>query len=273
MGSNNAEVKEGETKRTPALRVQGLVFRRGREILKGVDWTVGRGEHWCLLGPNGCGKTSLINLITGYDAATAGSIALGDAVFGRTDWREVRKRVGLVTNTLTTFLEEGERVIDAVVSGREAMLNLGGAGSPALVAEAEALLERVGCLYLRDAYWGPLSQGEKQKVLICRALMSRFEILILDEPCAGLDPVARERFLRWLQELMDGEGSPALVLVTHHVEEILDGVSHVLLMKDGLNFRAGRKEEVLTSEALSAVYGAAVVVDEEGGRYRLRVVA
>ncbi len=222
MVSNNEEVNGGEKKRTPALRVQGLVFRRGREILKGVDWTVGRGEHWCLLGPNGCGKTSLINLITGYDSATAGSIALGDAVFGRTDWREVRKRVG--------------------------------------------------CLYLRDAFWGPLSQGEKQKVLICRALMSRFEILILDEPCAGLDPVARERFLRWLQELMDGEGSPALVLVTHHVEEILGGVSHVLLMKDGLHFRAGRKEEVLTSEALSAVYGAAVVVDEEGGRYRLRVV-
>ena len=257
---------------SPALRVQGLVFRRGREILKGVNWTVGRGEHWCLLGPNGCGKTSLINLITGYDAATAGSISLGDSVFGRTDWREVRKRVGLVTNTLTTFLEEGERVIDVVVSGREAMLNLGGDGNPALVEEAERLLEQVGCTYLRDAYWGVLSQGEKQKVLICRALMSRFEILILDEPCAGLDPVARERFLRWLEDLMQRPGSPALVLVTHHVEEILPGVSHVLLMKDGLHFKAGPKAEVLTSEFLSEVYGAPVCVTEEGGRYSLRVV-
>lgn len=272
MVSKNAEGSGGEKKLSPALRVQGLVFRRGREILRGVDWTVGRGEHWCLLGPNGCGKTSLINLITGYDSATAGSIALGDAVFGRTDWREVRKRVGLVTNTLTTFLEEGERVIDAVISGRDAMLNLGGSGNPEWVEEAEGLLNRVGCGYLRDAFWGPLSQGEKQKVLICRALMSRFEILILDEPCAGLDPVARERFLRWLQELMEREGSPALVLVTHHVEEILPGVTHVLLMKDGKDFHAGRKEEVLTSEALSAVYGAPVVVDELGGRYRLRVI-
>lgn len=163
MGLKNADVNDGQAQCTPALRVQGLVFRRGREILKGVDWTVGQGEHWCLLGPNGCGKTSLINLITGYDAATAGSIALGNAVFGRTDWREVRKRVGLVTNTLTTFLEEGERVIDAVVSGREAMLNLGGAGNPMLMAEAEALLERVGCLYLKDAYWGPLSQGRNRR--------------------------------------------------------------------------------------------------------------
>ena len=108
-----------------ALQVRGLVFRRGRDILKGVDWTVGRGEHWCLLGPNGCGKTSLINLVTGYDAATAGSISLGDAVFGRTDWREVRKRVGLVTNTLTTFLEEGERVLDAVVSATVGSGSLG----------------------------------------------------------------------------------------------------------------------------------------------------
>jgi iron complex transport system ATP-binding protein len=142
---------------------------------------------------------------------------------------------------------------------------------PALVAEAEALLEQVGCGYLRGAHWGPLSQGEKQKVLICRALMARFEILILDEPCAGLDPVARERFLRWLDELMGRPGSPALVLVTHHVEEILPSMTHVLLMKDGLTFAAGRKEEVLTGVMLSEVYGAAVELELDGERYRLRL--
>ena len=256
----------------PALRVSGLMFRRGRTILNGVDWTVGKGEHWCLLGPNGCGKTTLINLVTGYDAATAGRIELGASVFGRTDWREVRKRVGLVTNTLSTFLEPGEPVIQAVVSGREAMLNLGESGHPALAAEAEALLEQVGCGYLRDAFWGPLSQGEKQKVLICRALMSRFEILILDEPCAGLDPVARELFLRWLEGLLQRPGSPALVLVTHHVEEILPSISHVLLMREGRAFAAGRKSEVLTSAALSATYGAEVAIEPDGSRYRLRLL-
>lgn len=253
----------------PALRVRGLTFRRGRPILHGVDWTVGRGEHWCLLGPNGCGKTTLINLVTGYDAATAGSIELGASVFGRTDWREVRKRVGLVTNTLTTFLEPGEPVPDAVVSGREAMLNLVGEVDPAWRAEAEALLERAGCGHLRDAFWGTLSQGEKQKVLICRALMSRFEILILDEPCAGLDPVARERFLIWLDELLQRPDSPALVLVTHHVEEILPAISHVLVMKDGRALAAGPKEEVLTSERLSEAYGAPVRLEQDRGRYRL----
>ena len=253
----------------PALRVRGLTFRRGRDILRGVDWTVGPGEHWALLGPNGCGKTTLINLITGYDAATAGSIELGASVFGRTDWREVRKRVGLVTNTLTTFLEPGEPVLDAVVSGREAMLNLVGDVDPAWRAEADALLDQAGCAHLRDAYWGTLSQGEKQKVLICRALMARFEILILDEPCAGLDPVARERFLIWLDELMRRPESPALVLVTHHVEEILASLTHVLIMKDGRALAAGRKEDVLTSERLTDAYGAPVRLEQDRGRYRL----
>ncbi len=255
----------------PALRVEGLTFKRGRLILKGVNWTVGQGEHWCLLGANGCGKTTLINLITGYDAATSGSIALGGAVFGRTDWREVRKRVGLVTNTLSTFLDQGERVLDAIVSGRDAMLNLGGEIHTGLEAEAEALLDQVGCLYLKDAHWGPLSQGEKQKVLICRALMARFEILILDEPCAGLDPVARERFLRWLEDLMQRPGSPALVLVTHHVEEILPSITHVLMMKEGLTLAAGPKTSALTSEALSEVYGDRVTLEQDGPRYRLRL--
>ena len=157
------------------------------------------------------------------------------------------------------------------MSGREAMLNLGEAGNPVLAAEAEALLEQVGCGYLRDAYWGPLSQGEKQKVLICRALMSRFEILILDEPCAGLDPVARELFLRWLEELLQRPCSPALVLVTHHVEEILPSISHVLLMRDGRAFAAGLKSEVLSSAALSSTYGAKVMIESEGERYRLRL--
>lgn len=256
---------------TPALHVEGLTFKRGRLILKGVNWTVGQGEHWCLLGANGCGKTTLINLVTGYDAATSGSIALGSAVFGRTDWREVRKRIGLVTNTLTTFLDEGERVLDAIVSGRDAMLNLGGEVHTGLESEAEALLDQVGCLYLKDARWGPLSQGEKQKVLICRALISRFDILILDEPCAGLDPVARERFLRWLEGLMQRPGSPALVLVTHHVEEILPSITHVLLMKDGLTLAAGSKDRTLTSDLLSEVYGDRVSLEQIGTRYALRL--
>ena len=257
---------------SPALRIQDITFRRGRPILQGVTWTVERGQHWCILGPNGCGKTSLINVITGYEMATSGSIEIGDSRFGNADWREVRKRVGLVTNTLTTYLEPGEPVLDAVVSGREAMINLVGAPNPVWVKEARHLLEEVGCGYLVGGVWGPLSQGEKQKILICRALMARYDVLILDEPCAGLDPVARERFLRWVQDLSVRPNAPSMILVTHHVEEILPCISHVLLMRDGKAHAAGPRDEVLNDAALSHIYGAPVRLGTESGRYFLRLI-
>ncbi len=257
------------SKTTPVLEVEGVCFRRGRSILNDVTWRVEPGEHWCILGPNGCGKTSLINIITGYESATAGRICLDGETFGESDWREVRKRVGLVASTLTTYLEPGEPVIDAVVSGREAMINLIGEVSAALVKEAAALLAEVGCGYLRDALWGPLSQGEKQKVLICRALMARYRVLILDEPCAGLDPVAREKFLRWLQDLSTRANAPTLVMVTHHVEEILPCMTHVLLLKAGTVHAAGVKQKILTSRALGQVYGADLKLRRRGARYQL----
>lgn len=253
------------------LEVEGVCFRRGRSILKDVTWRVDPGEHWCILGPNGCGKTSLINIITGYESATAGRICLDGETFGESDWREVRKRVGLVASTLTTYLEPGEPVIDAVVSGREAMINLIDRVPPRLVREATRLLREVGCGYLRDALWGPLSQGEKQKVLICRALMARYKVLILDEPCAGLDPVAREHFLRWLQELSVRPNAPALVMVTHHVEEMLPCMTHVLLLKDGRVHAAGEKRTILTSRALSEIYGSDLKLRQRGGRYQLQL--
>lgn len=255
----------------PVLEVSDLTFRRGRPILKGISWRVDPGQHWCILGPNGCGKTSLINLITGYDSATGGTLRIGDSVFGDADWREVRRRVGLVTNTLTTYLESGEPVLDVIASGREAKLNLIEVPPPALRSEAARLLKQVGCCYLRDALWGPLSQGEKQKVLICRALMAKFDVLILDEPCAGLDPVAREHYLQWMQSLAEKPDSPSLVMVTHHVEEILPAITHCLLLKDGQVHAAGGKSETLHSRNLSQIYGAAVKLTRQGGRYGLRL--
>lgn len=256
---------------TPVLEVKDLTFRRGRPILKGITWRVDPGQHWCILGPNGCGKTSLINLITGYDSATSGSLQIGESIFGDDDWREVRRRVGLVTNTLTTYLESSEPVLDVIASGREAKLNLIELPPPAVRREAASLLQQVGCSYLREALWGPLSQGEKQKVLICRALMAKFQVLILDEPCAGLDPVAREHYLQWMQSLAMQPHSPSLVMVTHHVEEILPSITHCLLLKDGQVHAAGAKHEVLKSENLSHIYGALVKLGRRGERYSLRL--
>lgn len=260
------------TASTPILEVTDVTFRRGRPILKGISWRVEPGQHWAILGPNGCGKTSLINLITGYDFATSGTLKLGDSTFGEDDWREVRRRVGLVTNTLSTYLESGEPVIDVISSGREAKLNLIELPPPAVRREAAALLKQVGCTYLKDALWGPLSQGEKQKVLICRALMAKFQVLILDEPCAGLDPVAREHFLHWMQTLSSTPGAPSLVMVTHHVEEILPAISHCLLLKDGQIHACGEKHATLTSANLSHIYGAGVKLSRHGERYSLRIL-
>lgn len=256
----------------PVLKVEDIGFRRGRMILQNVNWEVRRGQHWCILGPNGCGKTTLINVVTGYDSPTTGRILVGRDAYGETDWREVRKRVGLVTNVLAGLLEYDERVIEVVASGREAKLNLIERVSPRIVAEARALLKEVGCDHLEDSRWGVLSQGERQKVLICRALMAKFRVLILDEPCAGLDPVAREYFLQWMQRLGESQNAPSLVMVTHHVEEILPCMTHVLLMKDGAVFDAGEKRRVLRSRTLSGVYGAELKLRRLGCRYELQLV-
>ncbi|MEI6534349.1 MAG: ATP-binding cassette domain-containing protein [Verrucomicrobiaceae bacterium] len=266
-------MKKTFSERRPVLSVSDVRYERGpRIILDHINWQVRAGEHWVILGPNGCGKTSLINLLTGYDMATEGEIDVGDARFGESDWREVRKHIGLVASTLTFYLEPGEPVLDAVVSGREAMINLIGDVKPALVREARVLLKRFGCEHLVDSRWGVLSQGERQKILICRALMAKFRVLILDEPCAGLDPVAREHFLSWLQALAARRGAPSLVLVTHHVEEILPCFNRVLLMKDGKVLASGEKAKVLTSAKLSYAYGAKLKLTQGRNRYRLKLL-
>lgn len=255
------------------LRVRDATFvRGGRRILDGISWQVERGQHWCVLGPNGCGKTSLINLITGYEPATDGDIQIGDETFGNSDWREVRKSVGLVTNTLTTYIEPSEPVFHVIASGRDAKLNLWEPPSATLKKQAAGLLEAAGCSYLMKSLWGTLSQGEKQKVLICRALMARFDVLILDEPCAGLDPVAREQFLAWMTEISGWPEAASLVLVTHHVEEILPCISHVLMLREGRIMCQGEKQKWLTNQSLSALYAAPVKLSRKNGRYGLRVL-
>lgn len=256
------------------LRVQNVCFvRGGRRILDNINWSVARGQHWCVLGPNGCGKTSLINLITGYEPATDGEVQIGDDTFGNSDWRLVRKRVGLVTNTLTTYMEPAEPVLHVIASGRDAKLNLWQPPSATLKKQAAGLLEAAGCSYLRQSLWGVLSQGEKQKILICRALMARFEVLILDEPCAGLDPVAREQFLSWMSEIATWPEAPSLVMVTHHVEEILPCVSHIFMLRNGRVLIQGEKKSVLNSAALSTLYGAPVKLSQKAGRYALTVAS
>lgn len=252
------------------IELRGLdVERGGTEIVQGVDWTVRRGEHWAILGTNGSGKTSLLSVLMSYLSATRGSVSVLGHRHGTTDWRELRKQVGLVSSALPLMMPAGEPGLNVVYSGKDAMIGAWGEVDRAAVDRAEQILARVGCTHLESRRWGVLSQGERQRLLIGRALMAEPRLLILDEPCAGLDPAAREHFMAFVDQLARGDDAPTLLLVTHHVEEITSAFSHVLLLSHGRVLEQGPKELILTSEALSRTFGEPVTVREAGGRYSL----
>jgi iron complex transport system ATP-binding protein len=254
------------------LKVTGLRVSRGRtEILRGVDWRVRKGEHWVILGPNGCGKTSLLKAITGYLAPSSGEVSLLGRKYGEADWRDLRLEVGIVTSALQASIPPAETALDTVVSGRYAQLDLWVQPTRADVAAARKLLRFVGATALARREWTYLSQGEKQRVLIARSLMARPRLLILDEPCAGLDPVAREEFLWFVEGLARRRGGPALVLVTHHAEEIMPAFTHALLMREGGVFASGTRTLTVTSRNLGGVFGARVSVRRIRGRYLTNV--
>jgi iron complex transport system ATP-binding protein len=254
------------------LKVQGLRVDRGQtQILRGIDWRVRRGEHWAILGPNGCGKTSLLRAITGYLSPSDGEVCLLGRTYGEADWRDLRLEIGIVTSALQASIPPAEAALETVVSGRYAQLDLWARPTRADTAAAKGLLRRVGAAHLRRRAWAHLSQGERQRVLIARALMARPRLLILDEPCAGLDPVAREEFLQFLGTLARRRGGPSLVLVTHHAEEIMPAFTHALLLREGRVFASGPRARVVTSRALSGAFGARMALRASRGRYTTSV--
>jgi iron complex transport system ATP-binding protein len=259
-------------KRTsPVIQISQLRVERDTIILDAIDWTVERGEHWAILGANGSGKTSLLSTLTGYMPLTAGGISMLGETYGRADWRELRKRVGIVSSSVHQMMAGHENTLDTIISGRHAMIGMWGETGAAERAEASRIMRQVEVTALRDRLWRVLSQGERQRVLIGRSLMARPQLLILDEPCAGLDPVAREHFLQFLERLARRRGAPTLVLVTHHVEEIVPAFSHVLVLKNGHVLAAGTKAKILTSATLSRAFDAPVKLQRKRGRYSLAV--
>lgn len=257
-------------KRGPVLVVRQLTVRRTRFILRGIDWTIRPREHWVILGPNGCGKTSLLSALTGYLTPTRGEVEVLGATYGRTDWRELRTRVGFVSNALTRRIEAEETALQVVASGRSAVLNL--CRTPGLRERRAALrvLRAWRSAALAQRRWGVLSQGERQRVLVARALLPRPSLLLLDEPCAGLDPVARERLLTLIDRQAADPRGPAIVLITHHVEEITPGFTHVLLLRRGRVLAAGPIGETLTAGNLAAAFGVPVRLRRSGQRWSLR---
>ncbi len=256
---------------SPVIEIAGLTVEREILILDNVDWRVERGEHWVVMGANGSGKTSLLSAMTGYLPLTDGSISVLGETYGRTDWRDLRKRVGIVSSAIQQMMPAHEHALETVLSGKRAMIGLWGGEDESERARAMDILRMVEAEALCDRPWRYLSQGERQRVLIGRALMARPELLILDEPCAGLDPVAREQFVGFLDRLARTAEAPALVLVTHHVEEIVPCFTHVLVLKRGRVLAAGPRERALTSGVLSDAFDAAVTVARVDDRYRLTV--
>ena len=255
----------------PVIEVSDLVVERDVSILRGIDWRVERGQHWVIVGANGSGKTSLLRALTGYFPPTAGTIRVLGKTYGRSDWRELRKKVGLVSSSVHQLMPEGETALAAVVSGKLAMIGQWGEVADADRSTAVKILHRIEASSLVERPWLHLSQGERQRVLIGRALMADPRLLILDEPCAGLDPVAREHFLQFLERLARSKSAPAMVLVTHHVEEITAAFSHLIVLKQGQVIAAGPRRNVLNSKTLSAAFDSQVRLTRRAGRYSLAV--
>jgi iron complex transport system ATP-binding protein len=259
---------------TPVLQVAGLrVERGGTAILRDLNWQVRRGEHWLIIGPNGCGKTTLLSVLTGYVPPTAGQIDVLGQRQGEYDWRELRRQVGLVSSSVRQMMADDEPALESVVSGKYAMIDYWGEITAADRKQATQILKEVECLPLAERPWLVLSQGERQRILIGRALMAEPDLLILDEPCAGLDPVAREHFLGFINRLAQKSSSPTLLMVTHHVEEITPSFTHALLLRKGEVVAAGEAGQTLTVPHLATTFGTPLELVKNGDRYQLRILS
>ena len=270
-----AQTKMPKMKRTEeCLRLEGLRIQRGQSlILENVDWVVRKGEHWVILGANGSGKTSLLRALAGYFMPTAGKIFLLGKQYGRADWRQVRLRIGIVSSAVRQMMADTEPALISIISGRYAVIDYWGDPEAEDRRRAKRILRQVECGRLADRPWACLSQGERQRILIGRALMSRPALLVLDEPCAGLDPGARENFLQFLERMGRRKNAPTLILVTHHVEEITPVFTHVLMLRGGQVLHSGHRRRVMSSSRLSALFGAETKLRSQGGRYTLFVKA
>ena len=254
----------------PLIELEHVGFRRQQaDILVDVSWRLERQQHWAVLGPNGCGKTTMLRIACGYLWPNSGVVRrLGEELI---DLGELRRSIGWVAADLGPKIPPSELAIETVVSGRLAQVGLRhiGAMQPteADFAAARELLKEMRCSELADKPFGVLSQGERQQTLVARARMVDPLLIVLDEPCAGMDPGVRERFLAWLDQLAASPTSPSLILVTHHVEEIMPSFESTLVMQAGRIAAAGATADVVTAAMLESLYGIAVErLDESAGR-------
>lgn len=254
------------------LRFSDVTLRRGdNQILSDFSWTVNAGDRWVILGPNGAGKTTLVTLAGARMHPTSGTVSVLGQNLGETDTLDIRIRVGLSSAALADRIPPNELVSDVVMTAAHGVTGRWNEEYEGIDEErADALLAAFGMHEFADREFWTLSEGERKRVQIARALMPDPEMLLLDEPGAGLDLAGREELLSALTELAGDRRSPALILVTHHVEEVPRGFTHCLLMREGRTVAQGPLVETLTSKNLTQTYGMPVELHSSGGRWTAR---
>jgi iron complex transport system ATP-binding protein len=247
------------------------VRRGGNKLLNKVNWGVELDERWVVLGGNGAGKTTLLRLAGAEMHPSSGAVHVLGERLGRTDVFELRPRIGFCSAALAARVPGDEKVLDVVVSAGYAVLGRWREQYESLdTGRAEELLATLGVAQLSGREFGTLSEGERKRTLIARALMTDPELLLLDEPAAGLDLGGREDLVARLSTLAMDPDAPATVLVTHHVEEIPPGFTHLMLLRSGEVVAQGLLQDVLTSENLSATFGQDLALERSGDRYFAR---
>jgi iron complex transport system ATP-binding protein len=244
------------------LKLEDVSLRRdGKWILQNIDWEIKRGEHWALFGLNGAGKTAILNILNAYYFPTSGSVTVLGKEFGRTYLGEkLRKQIGFVSSSLQEKFHQGDNAFEVVLSGAFASIGLYETPTDDMRERAIRLLKDLGCMNYANRNYETLSQGEKQRVLIARALMADPSLLIFDEPTNGLDFIAREEFLETVERITNNDNAPAIIYVTHHVEEILPIFNKTLLLKAGQVFAAGDTCEMISSHQLTDFFNIPVEV-------------
>jgi len=248
------------------------VIRSGTAILAGVHWAVAEGENWVVLGPNGAGKTTVLQIAATLIHPSRGTAEILDERLGAVDVFDLRPRIGLASSALAAQVPDSERVRDVVMTSAWAVLGRWRESyDPADEQRTQALLHAWGLAGLAEHRFGTLSEGERKRCLIARALMSDPELLLLDEPAAGLDLGGREDLLRRIDTLTGQQNAPTVVMVTHHVEEVPRGTTHVLLLREGRVVAAGPVAPTLASQNVSATFGLDIIVERHGHRWSARV--
>lgn len=254
------------------LDIKDLCFVADKQIiLKDINWSVNEGERWVLLGANGSGKTSLLSTICAYNTPSSGSMTVAGKTYSEYEWQKVRERIAIVSAHLNRQINAEELALETVVSGEFAMLNLWGDVSKGVCDKAVSKLRDFKIEHLAASKWGTLSQGERQKVLIARAMMVNPYVVFLDEPCNGLDPIARKEFVGFMNEISLSKKIPAMVLATHHIEEIPPSFTHALVLKDGAVLASGEIGGIINSQILTEAYGAKVKVFKKAGKFFLKI--